>query len=95
MQRLWYRGEGRHELKGSRGEGVAPASKSSSFDGLQAVVKLQLGLHLHGANAVISYSDLKKRNKSGLTTEVINMGRKPSALFLPVGSSLLRDPGEE
>lgn len=23
------------------------------------------------------------------------MGRKPSALFLPVGSSLLRDPGEE
>lgn len=75
---------------------MASVSKSSSFDGLQAVVKLQLGLHLHGANAIISYSGLKKKKKkeSGLTIEVINIGRKPSALFLPVGSSLLKDLGK-
>jgi len=40
-------------------EGMAPVGNSPSFDGHQAIVKLQLGWHLHKASLIISYSDLK------------------------------------
>lgn len=38
---------------------MAPGGNGPSFDGRQAIMKLQLGLHLHRAHLILSLSDLK------------------------------------